>query len=321
MGLPLLVVLLIGGLALLTVGGELLVRGATAIAKQLGLTTTVIGLTVVAMGTSLPELAVSLYAALGGTPDIAIGNVVGSNIANIGLILGITAMVTALPVYGSAVRLAWPFMFAASWVAVLLARDGSFDRLEGGFFIVCLVLFVTFMVHGSRLEVKAGEAAEIEAMVKARAPAFDRRNLAVALLLVLGGSGMLFLGGKLLVDGAVGLARMADISERVIGLTLVAVGTSLPELATSLVAAYRGHGEVAVANVIGSNIFNLLGILGTTALVKPIPVAAQVIGSDLWWMLGIALLLLPMLWFRSNLSRVEGGVLLTGYLVYVALLW
>lgn len=321
MGLPLLVVLLIGGLALLTVGGELLVRGATAIAKQLGLTTTVIGLTVVALGTSLPELAVSLYAALGGTPDIAIGNVVGSNIANIGLILGITAMVTALPVYGSAVRLEWPFMFAASWVAVLLARDGSFDRLEGGFFIACLVLFVAFMVHGARVEVKAGEAAEIEAMVKARAPAFDRRNLAVALLLVLGGSGMLFLGGKLLVDGAVGLARIADISERVIGLTLVAVGTSLPELATSLVAAYRGHGEVAVANVIGSNIFNLLGILGTTALVKPIPVAAQVIGSDLWWMLGIALLLLPMLWLRSNLSRVEGGVLLTGYLAYVALLW
>jgi len=321
MDLPLLVVFLIGGLALLTVGGELLVRGATSIAKQLGLTTTVIGLTVVAMGTSLPELAVSLYAALGGTPDIAIGNVVGSNIANIGLILGITAMVTALPVYGSAVRLEWPFMFAASWVAVLLARDGSFDRLEGGFFLVSLILFVTFMVHSSRLEVKAGEAAEIEAMVKARAPEFDRRSLAVALLLVVVGSGMLFLGGKLLVDGAVGLARIADIPERVIGLTLVAVGTSLPELATSLVAAYRGHGEVAVANVIGSNIFNLLGILGITALVKPIPVAAQVIGSDLWWMLGIALLLLPMLRFRSNLSRVEGGVLLTGYLVYVALLW
>lgn len=321
MGLPLLLGFLVGGLLLLTFGGELLVRGATVVARQLGLTTTVIGLTVVALGTSLPELAVSLYAALGGTPDIAIGNVVGSNIANVGLILGLTALVAALPVYGSAVRLEWPFMFAASWVVVLLARDGLLDRLEGGFFVVCLALFIAFMVRTARTEVKAVEAAQIEEVVRIRVPHFEARTMAIAVGQVLLGSGLLFLGGKLLVDGAVGLARLGNIPERVIGLTLVAVGTSLPELATSVVAAYRRHGEVAVANVIGSNIFNILGILGTTALVKPIPVAAEVISSDLWWMLALSLLLFPMLWFRSNLSRAEGAILLSGYLVYIVLLW
>lgn len=321
MSFPVLLALTLGGLALLTVGGEFLVRGATAVARQAGLTTTVIGLTVVALGTSLPELAVSLIAALGGTPDVAIGNVVGSNIANIGLILGLTALVAPLPIYGSAVRLEWPFMFIASWIMMLLARDGGFDRLEGGFFVVSLILFIAFMVHGSRTQVGETETAEIEAMIRTRAPQYDRRAMAVAVALVLAGSAMLFLGGRFLVEGAVGVARVVGVSERIIGLTLVAVGTSLPELATSLVAAWRGHAEVAVANVIGSNIFNILAIIGTTALVQPIPVSAPVISSDLWWMLGIAFLLFPMLHFRSNLSRAEGGVLLTGYALYIALLW
>ena len=308
------------GLALLTVGGESLVRGATRLAGLAGLSTTVIGLTVVALGTSLPELMVSLIAAARGTPDIAVGNVIGSNIANIGLILGLTALLFSLPVHGSAVRLEWPFMFVASWIAMLLARDGVFDRLEGGFFVVALALFTVFMVYESRVSVGVQESGEIAGSLEHRTLKPSERPWVRAAAACLLGAGLLFLGGRFLVDGAVELARYAGITERVIGLTLVAVGTSLPELATSLVAARRGHTEVAVANVIGSNIYNVLGILGVTALVKPIPVHAAVIQVDLWWMLGVSFLLLPILWFRSNLSRVEGGLLLLIYALYIGTL-
>ncbi|TFH67082.1 MAG: calcium/sodium antiporter [Gemmatimonadales bacterium] len=305
------------GLVLLAAGGESLVRGATRLARLAGLSTTVIGLTVVALGTSLPELMVSLIAAARGTPDIAVANVIGSNIANIGLILGLTALLVSLPVHGSAVRLEWPFMFAASWIAMLLARDGMFDRLEGGFFVVSLALFTVFMVYESRVSVGTEESGEIADSVGRRTLKESDRPWVRATSACVLGAGLLFLGGRFLVDGAVELARYAGITERVIGLTLVAVGTSIPELATSLVAAYRGHTEVAVANVIGSNIYNILGILGVTALIHPIPVQTASVQGDLWWMLGVSFLLLPILWLRSNLSRIEGGVLLAVYAVYI----
>jgi len=310
----------LAGLLLLAGGGELLVRGAVAIARLAGLTTALIGLTVVAMGTSIPELVVSLIAALGGTPDIAMGNVIGSNLANVGLILGLSALLVTLPIHGTAATLEWPFMFVASSVAVLLARDLTIDRLEGGFFVVALVLFLAFMTQQARTGVQAEERTEIAGVVEARWPPRGSGAAVAAAALVLVGIAALVLGGRLLVDGAVSLARYAGVTERVIGLTVVAVGTSMPELAASLVAALRRHADVAIANIIGSNIFNILGILGTTALVQPVRVAPEMVTSDLWWMLGLSLLLYPFLRHRRRLDRLEGAVLLGAYIVYIALL-
>jgi len=310
--------LTVAGLVILGVGGEALVRGATAIARLAGLTTAVIGLTVVALGTSLPELMVSLLAALRGTPDIALGNVVGSNIANIGLILGLTSLLFVLPIHGSAAKLEWPFMFVASWVALLLARDGAYDRLEGGFFVVSLVLFLAFMIQESRTHLPPDEIGDLGRAVGKRS--MPGRDLVRAIAAVVLGSGSLFLGARFLVDGASALAAIAGIPDRIIGLTVVAVGTSLPELAASLVAARRKQADVAVANIIGSNIFNLLAIFGVTALVRPIPVSAPFARVDMWWMIGFAFLLMPMLRYRSDLSRTEGGILLGAYIGYLVMI-
>lgn len=309
------------GLGLLTGGGEALVRGAVAIARQAGLTPAVIGLTIVAMGTSLPELVVSVMASLSGQPDIAVGNVVGSNIFNIAGVLGVSALLIPLPILGNVVRLEWPVMALVSAVFLVVARDGLLDRLEAGLFVAALVVFVAYSLRVARQEVTGAEAQEFADEVKARSldsrPAALLRSIgAVALGVVL-----LVVGGRLLVDGAVALARFAGLSERVIGLTVVAVGTSAPELATSIVAAVRKQTDVAIANVIGSNIFNLLGILGVAGLILPLEISAGMRGSDLWWMLGVALLLFPLMFFRGRqLSRLEGVILLGTYITYVALL-
>lgn len=309
------------GLGLLTGGGEALVRGAVAIARQAGLTPAVIGLTIVAMGTSLPELVVSVMASLGGQPDIAVGNVVGSNIFNIAGVLGVSALLIPLPILGNVVRLEWPVMFLVTAVFIVVARDGLLDRLEAGLFVAALVVFVAYSLRLARQEVTGAEAQAFADEVAARSldgrPAALLRSIgAVALGVVL-----LVVGGRLLVDGAVALARFAGLSERVIGLTVVAVGTSAPELATSIVAAVRKQTDVAIANVIGSNIFNLLGILGVAGLILPLEISAGMRGSDLWWMLGVALLLFPLMFFRGRrLSRLEGVTLLGTYITYVALL-
>jgi cation:H+ antiporter len=315
------VVLVSVGLVLLAGGGEALVRAATTLAQLAGVTPAVIGLTVVALGTSLPELVVSLTAALEGAPDIAIGNVVGSNIFNIAGALGITALVLPLPVHGNAVRLEWPVMFLASVWCLLAAQDGTISRLEGGAFVAALVIFFLYTVHIGRRDVTAREAREIGEQVEDRdldaTPARTWRRVAVPLGVLAVGILALVIGGRMLVDGAVGLARLAGMSERQIALTIVAAGTGAPELATSLVAAFRKRTDVAVANMIGSNIFNVLGILGVTALVTPVPVSPAIVRSDLWWMLGSAVVLLPFLWTRGVLSRVEGGVMTAGYATYV----
>lgn len=308
------------GLLILAGGGEMLVRGAVELARTFGLSPALIGLTVVAMGTSIPELVVSLLASLGGQPDIAIGNVVGSNIMNVTFVLGISALVIALPIHGTAVKIEWPFMFVASCIFVLLARDGIIDRLEGGFFLIGLVLFMAYMVSMARTQVTASEARDLASEVATRGFGEKARSLAVPVAAVLTGIALLFVGGKALITGAVRVATLAGMSERVIGLTVVAAGTSMPEVATSLVAAYRRHTDVAVANVIGSNIFNILGILGVTGLVTPIRVSPEIVASDVWWMLGTSLLLLPLMRIKFNLSRFEGGVLLAAYGGYLAVL-
>jgi len=314
------VLLVLLGLALLAGGGEALVRGATTVARIAGLTPAVIGLTVVAAGTSLPELVVSIMAALRGTPDIAVGNVVGSNIFNIGVVLGAAALVAPLAVHGAAVRLEWPVMFLASWIGFLLMRDLGLDRLEGGFFVASLVVFIAYSVYIARHEVSQQERSDYERETTGRSLHPRTRELGLSVLAVAAGCGLLVLGGQFLVDGSVAIAREAGMTERVIGLTIVAAGTSAPELAASLVAAHRGRTDVALANIIGSNIFNILGILGVTALVHPIPVAAAIVHTDAWWMIGFAVVLFPMMWTAKRISRTEGGILLAGYSIYLVTL-
>lgn len=315
------VCLVLFGLALLAFGGEVLVRGATTLARAAGLTPAVVGLTVVAMGTSLPELTVSLLAALGGAPDIAVGNVVGSNIWNVLLVLGPAAMVCAMPVKGQAVRIEWPFMFFATVVAMVAMHDGTVDRFEGGAMAALLAGFVAYMVRLARKEIAGEEEQEfVEEQAEHSAPEVRGRPW-LPVLFVLAGCALLFLGGRALVSGAVELARLAGLTERVIGLTVVAFGTSAPELAASVVAARKGHSDVAVGNLVGSNIFNLLGILGASALVLPVPVAPGILASDVWWMAGTSLLLLPVMLRGMVVSRREGVVLTAIGVVYVAALF
>lgn len=320
MSVPVAVLVLALGVALLAFGADVLVRGAVTLARTARVSSAVIGLTVVSMGTSLPELTVSLSAALRGADDISLGNVVGSNIFNIGVVLGLSALLLPMRVHGSAVRLEWPFMFLASFLLLLLARDGTLDLLEGLFFTVGLVLFTAYVVRIGRTEVRGEEADDLRETVERKSSPQGWRTISGALLLVAGGVALLVGGGDLLVRGAVALARTIGMTERVIGLTVVAAGTGAPELATSLMAARRGQSEIALANVIGSNIFNVLGILGITALVTPLAVAPAMIASDLWWMLGISFALFPMMRSRFVVTRAEGGVLLAVYATYLALL-
>ena len=310
------------GLLLLAGGGEALVRAATTIAEIAGVSPAVIGLTVVAIGTSLPELVVSLLAAARGEPDLAVANVVGSNIFNIAATLGVTALIIPLPVHGSAVRLEWPVMFAASLVCLVVSRGGVIDRLEGGVLLVALVMFIAYTVHVARRSVGSAEASQLAEQVESRdidvpvaARGASRLLIPIAILTI--GVVALLGGGRLLVDGAVALARIAGLSERVIGLTIVAGGTGAPELATSLVAAFRRRTDVAIANMIGSNIFNILGILGVTALIAPVHVDPVLARSDMWWMIGTSLLLLPLMRSGSRLARGEGTLLLAVYGVYL----
>lgn len=312
--------LLVSGIALLVAGADRLVRGAVTLATAAKVSAAVIGLTIVSMGTSLPELTVSIAASLRGAADLSLGNVIGSNIFNIGAVLGLSALILPMRVHGSAVKLEWPFMFLASFQVLLLARDGTLDRLEGGFFVVGLGLFTAYAVMIGRQAVQGEEAEDLASEVARRAPRADIRSIGGAIALIALGIVMLVVGGELLVRGAVSLARSLGMTERLIGLTIVAAGTGAPEAATSIVAARRGQSEIALGNVIGSNIFNLLGILGVTALIRPLPVAPAMLGSDLWWMLGLSLALFPMMRGRAVVSRFEGWLLVLAYGTYLTLL-
>lgn len=309
--------LLAGGFVLLALGGEALIRGAVSVARLARLSTAVIGLTIVAMGTSVPELSVSLVAALEGRSDIAMGNVVGSNIFNVAAIVGVSALVLPIQVHLTAVKLEWPFMFTALLACLLLARDGLIDRLEAGFFLLALVLFTVYAIRVARTGLTASDQAELAQEVERMTLA---RRLTVDVGLIGLGLALLAAGARVLVSGAVALAQLAGLSERVIGLTIVAAGTSLPELATSIVAARRGQPDIALANVIGSNVFNVLGILGVVALIRPQTVNPQIVSSDNWWMVGTAFVLFPLMVTGMRVSRLEGFALLAAYVTYVALL-
>jgi cation:H+ antiporter len=310
------IALLLGGLALLVVGAELLVRGAASVAVAAGVSPLVVGLTVVAFGTSSPELAASLTAAGTGQPALALGNVVGSNIFNILLILGLAAAITPLAVDRQLLWLDVPVMIAVSLTVWGLAADGRIGRIEGAGLLAVVVGYTVVLAWISRRVPDAVEqqyAAEVEARASTT-PAVWVRSIGA----VLGGLTMLVLGSRWLVEGAVAIARAMNVSELVVGLTLVAGGTSLPELATSAVAAFRGHRDIAVGNVVGSNVFNLTMVLGTTAVManRALDVPSDAIAFDLPTMVAVAALCWPLFLTGRAVARWEGGLLLSGYLAY-----
>ena len=308
--------LLVVGVALLTAGGEALIRGSLAAANRLGVSPLLSGLVIVGFGTSMPELVVSVSAALDKQPDIAIGNVVGSNIGNVLLILGICALITPMAVKPLVLRRDAVTVVMASLLFLILVGGSALGRADGVILLASLVVFLVWAYWSERghaapsAELHEAEAAELTVLPK---------SAGWTVATVIAGLLLLIAGSQVLLKGAIGIATHFGVSEAVIGLTLVAVGTSLPELSISVIAALRRHADVAIGNVLGSNIFNLLGILGVSALLQPLPVHARILQFDQWVMLGTSVLLLLFLYTGVRLSRLEGAVLLAGYGVYVGL--
>ena len=301
---------LVGGLIGLFFGGEALVRGSVGIARRMAIPPLLIGLTVVGFGTSTPELLVSVDAAWRGVPDIALGNIVGSNIANILLIIGLSALIWPIKVMGVTLRRDTAVMMAAALVLLPIFAMGQMGRLSGLVLMAGLVAYLVWAYRHPGATVAGATAAEDEGVP---APA----SALVSVLWIVGGLVGLMVGARLLVDGAVAIARSYGISEAFIGLTIVAVGTSLPELATSLIAAFHRQSEIAIGNIVGSNIFNVLGILGATALIAPIPVASRFLTFDLPVMIAVSLVLTALLLTRPVIGRGVGVAMLAGYVAYV----
>ena len=301
---------LVGGLVLLFIGAEGLIRGSSSLAIKIGITPLVVGLTVVSFGTSAPELVVSLKAALMGNSSIAMGNVLGSNVANIALILGISAIIRPLNVHADVIRREIPIMIGASVLVFFLSLDGSLGIIEGIIFLLILILYTIISIVLARKEKNPDVKTEFEEGLK------SKLNVPLSIILMIGGLGLLILGANLFVQGAVVLAKLFQISDVVIGLTIIAIGTSLPELITSIVASYKNEADIAIGNIVGSNIFNLLCILGITAIILPISTRGISI-IDWIVMLFCALILLPLSKTGFRISRIEGGLLFTGYIIYV----
>ena len=312
--------LLLAGLVLLTGGAEALVRGAARVASVLGVSPLVIGLTVVAFGTSAPEMAVSVKAALADRADLALGNVVGSNIFNVLFILGVSAAITPLAVHRQLLRFDLWVMFAASGLMLVLGLDGRISRVDGAALFAGIVVYVVWCVRAGRREnarIDNGFPSET-GPVRGAQPA----ALAVSLVLIAAGLALLVLGARWLVDGAVGFATALGVSELTIGLTIVAAGTSLPEAATSVVAAIRGQRDIAIGNVVGSNIFNILAVLGASAAIADsgVRVSPEALRFDIPVMLLAAALCLPIFYTARRVDRWEGWLFLAGYVAYAVYL-
>jgi cation:H+ antiporter len=303
--------LVIGGLVLLAVGAEALVRGSTSIALRLGVTPLVIGLTIVAFGTGSPELFVSVEAAYRGNSGIALGNVVGSNISNIALILGVSSLVRPMRVHSSLIRREIPLMIGVTLILCLLLFDGMLSRLDGLLLVDSSIVYTTFAYMSANRDRSRVVRDEFDAGIRE----LGRPGWLDTTLVVVGFVALL-IGAKLLLVGATVVATALGVSQVVIGLSIVAIGTSLPELATSVVAAARGEADVAFGNVIGSNILNILCILGVAALIRPFDVQG-LRPLDVGVLIGTAVLILPLMWRGSVLNRWEGGALLTGYFIYL----
>ncbi len=306
-------VLVAAGLVALLLGGDFLVRGAVGLAERLDVSPMVIGFTVVALGTSAPELVVSVDAALSGVPSIAIGNVVGSNIANVLLVLGVPALVFPVVCDQHGARRDGALMLGASCLFAALCLDRELVSWQGTLMLALLATLLAYSFLNAR---RSGNRADDYGLEFEGVEATPHR-LWLALTFIAGGCAGLLLGANWLVEGAVAVARAAGVSDAVIGLTLIAIGTSLPELATSVVAAVRHHGAVALGNVLGSNIFNALGIMGVTALVAPLPVPPQFLRFDLWVMLAAALILGLFIMRRAAIGRLTGVVFIVAYAAYV----
>jgi len=314
--------LFVAGLVALVAGAELLVRGASKLALSFGISPLVVGLTVVSFGTSAPEVAVSVGAVLGGTTDIAIGNVVGSNIFNVLLILGLSAVITPLVVNIQLIRQEVPIMIGASLLLLALSLDGKLGGFDAALLLGLIVAYTVFLVRQSRAETQAARD-EFAAEVKpAAAGAWDSK-LPVQLALIAVGLGLLVLGSEWLVSSAIVFAKALGVSDLVIGLTIVAAGTSMPEVATSVMAAVKGERDIAVGNVVGSNTFNILGCLGISGLVAGsggLLIPPSVLNFDIWVMIAVALACLPVFLTGREIARWEGGVFLLYYAAYVAYL-
>ena len=316
------------GLVLLIAGGELLVRGAVRVADGMGVSPLVIGLTLVGFGTSTPELVTSVQAALTGAPGIAYGNIVGSNIANILLIGGAAALLSPMVVASTALRRDGAVMLAVAVVFAIIAAAMPPGRTVGAALVAALAAYIYLAFRQERAAAPSGHGAvhdkslALQQADPALAPAArPRAPVAVALLTALGGLVLVVFGGKFLVDGAVSLARGFGVSETVIGLTIVAVGTSMPEFVTSVVAGLRKQGDVAFGNIVGSNIYNILGIGGFTALIAPGPVPTEIVTFDNLVMVGVSMALLGFAWTGFRIARWEGAVLLGGYAAYLVAIW
>ncbi len=301
---------LVGGLVMLFIGAEGLIRGSSNLAIKIGITPLVVGLTVVSFGTSAPELVVSLKAALLGNSTISLGNVIGSNIANIALILGVAALIRPLDVHAKVIMREIPIMIGISILLLLLLIDGELGVIDGLIFVVGLIVYLVANVLIARKEKNPEVDKEFKEGLK------SKLGIPVSVVLIIVGLTLLILGANLFVQSAVAIAKMFNVSDAIIGLTIVAIGTSLPELITSIVASYKKEADIAIGNVVGSNVFNILGILGITALIIPIS-SVGISYVDLGVMLVTAVILFPLSRSGFSISRVEGAFLLAGYAGYI----
>lgn len=300
------VLILILGLATLVIGGELLVKGAVGIALKFKVSTLVVGLTVVSFGTSAPELLVSLSAALDGRSAIAIGNVVGSNIANLALVLGVTCIIFPISVRRSTLRVDWNFMMLSSLILFAFMFDGIINWWEGAIMFTILLIYIVWSIRRSR----RNDADEIEDDVE-----LDKPFIYFILFTVLGCVALVF-GSDWMLDGAVDIAKYFDVSDGVIGATIIAFGTSVPELATSSIAAFRKETDISIGNLIGSNIFNILCILGLTPMVKEVEFNTSVLSNEMVWMLAISFLILPLSIRTLSINRWKGVFLTCLYVLF-----
>lgn len=305
------VVILIIGLIVLIVGGDYLVRGSSSIALRLHLSPLVVGLTIVAFGTSAPELVISIQSALKGSPDLAMGNVIGSNICNLALVLGLTAVINPVRVQSNSIRVDWPMTMGSSILLFLVVRDQLLNAAEGIIFIITLLTYLFFTIRQSRKETLASMA-EVDDI-----PDTPSKQTWKDITFIAIGCIGLYFGSEWFVGSAKDLALSLGVEERVVGLTVVALGTSLPEMVTAAVASYKGQTDLALGNLMGSNIFNILSILGITAIIKDINIHIDILNKDIVWMLLIALMILPLMVMRREVGRIDGLILLIVYSVYI----
>ncbi|TXE20162.1 calcium/sodium antiporter [Psychroflexus gondwanensis] len=307
--------LVIIGLILLVIGGEFLVRSSVALSFRFNISKMIIGLTVVSFATSAPELLVSLQAALAGYSDISLGNVIGSNIANIGLVLGLTAIISSMETDSDFLKFNWPVMMILTGMMYLFLYTGeNISRLEGGALLLVIIVFLGVLIKKARTK-GAGTESEVD-------PSLEQTSgFKITLWLLIGAAGLYF-GSEWLVDGAVGIAESFGVSERVISVTMIAIGTSVPELAASVIAALKQEKGISLGNLIGSNIFNIGSVIGLTAIIQPIFLQSEeILTNDIFWMIGFSFILVPLIFIppKKVISRYKGVILFLAYILFILL--